>query len=189
MAELKRNTTRRLRSARQWLIKAEQSFEKDREVRGELDLLLAKAELQHVQETKQATSWRYRYPLLRHGLAFGLAVFIAAAGVGSAAYWTMQERERAVPIPLAAQEKLPVAVKAEAAPVLSAQPEVNRVVSKEPVSQMQTKASAPVVPAMAPASEEEAATVRTVPPAREVRISQDEMQRLVREAGKSLRGQ
>ena len=189
MAELKRNTMRHLRSARQWLVKAEQSFEKDLEVRGELDLLLAKAELQHVQEIKQANCWRYRYPLLRHGLAFGLAVFIAAAGVGGAAYWTMQEREKAVPIPLAAQEKLPMPVKAElASSVHSPQLGISRTASSESATLPQTQTTISTASAVPPLKEKEG-SVRVSPPAREVNISQDEMQRLVREAGKSLRGE
>ena len=188
MAELKHSTKSRLRSARQWLVRAEQSFEKNRDIRGELDLLLAKAELQHVQENKQSKGWRYKSALLRHGLAFGLAVFIAAAGIGGAAYWTMQEREKATPIPLASQEKFNVPAKMETTfSVRPHQPEVSPVPGPAPAAPVQAEAL--TAPVAATVTRENGSAVRSVPNAQPATVSQAEMQRLVREAGKSLRGE
>lgn len=189
MAELRHSTKRRLRSARQWLVRAEQSFEKKRDIRGELDLLLAKAELQHVQESNQSKRWNYKTALLRHGLALGLAVFIAAAGVGGAAYWTMQEREKATSIPLASQKNSTVSANMEA--TFSIQPHQTEVksVPLPGAVPIQTEVQVPTAPVATPLTREHDSMVRPAPTVKQAQISQAEMQRLVREAGKSLRGE
>ena len=81
MAEQNDKKTKHLRSARQWLTRAEESFDKDRDVRGELNLFLAQAELQHAQETSQTRGWLRKYPALRHGLAAIVAVTLAIPNV------------------------------------------------------------------------------------------------------------
>ena len=49
----KRNVLRdRIRSAKLWLNRAEASFDKENNVQGEINLLLAQAELKHLQEKK-----------------------------------------------------------------------------------------------------------------------------------------
>src|SRR5690349_18195559 len=102
MADFKGHMFRHLRSARVWLTRAEESFDKDSNIRGELDLFLAQAQLQHARETSLHRQGRPGSPLLRQALSFGFAALIVAASIG--AYWGLSERNVAVPIPLAAQE-------------------------------------------------------------------------------------
>ena len=65
----------RIRNARASLDNAERSFRSNQEVRGELDLMLAEAELENLRQKRTpAFSWT------RHTLALCLAVMILAAG-------------------------------------------------------------------------------------------------------------
>jgi hypothetical protein len=109
MADFKRHMFRHLRSAKVWLTRAEESFDKNSRIRGELDLILAQAELQHARETSLSRQERKHYLFLRHATSFVLAAAIVVAGFG--AYWGFSERHAVVPIPLAAQEaKVPPVV-------------------------------------------------------------------------------
>lgn len=176
MTEIKRHTSRHLKAARQWLLKAENSFGQDRDVRGELDLLLAQAELRHAQETNRSRRWRYRYPLLKQGLTFCLAFAIASVGIGGA-YWSLHRQPQTVmPMQSASQDSKSVppvnrteviASVQNAKPVLTGQlPVQTAIVKEEPfVSAADRKADKDVV------------------------LTPDQMQDLVRTAGKSLRGQ
>ena len=82
LAEQNEKKTRHLRSARQWLTQAEESFDEDREVRGELNLFLAQAELQRAKETGLNRGWLKKYSALRHGLAVVVAVTVASVAYG-----------------------------------------------------------------------------------------------------------
>jgi hypothetical protein len=182
MADFKRQMFRHLRSARQWLARAEESFDKDSNIRGELDLLLAQAELQHVREANSSRQWRYKYPLIRHALSAALATTILAAGIGF--YWWSSERDIAVPIPLAAQE--PKSVPAVKAAVESAASQV-RVEEPAPATPVVISAvSSPinVQPAAVSAKNERLRQVE-----QEDLLPPDELQKVIRAAGKSLRGQ
>ena len=65
----------RIRNARASLDNAERSFRSNQEVRGELDLMLAEAELENLRQKRAPVfSWT------RHTLALCLAVMILAAG-------------------------------------------------------------------------------------------------------------
>ena len=52
MTDLKKKLKGHLCSARHWLGKAEESLEKDRDIRAELNLMLAQAEITHAKEVK-----------------------------------------------------------------------------------------------------------------------------------------
>ena len=62
-------------------MRAEEAFDNEHDIRGELDLLLAQAELQHVREAK-SSRWWHRYRLILNCVAFALALFVAVLGVG-----------------------------------------------------------------------------------------------------------
>jgi len=175
MTEIKRHTSRHLKAARQWLLKAENSFGQDRDVRGELDLLLAQAELRHAQETNRSRQWRYRYPLLKQGLAFCLAFAVTSAGIGGA-YWSLHRQPQPTILAQSVSQEgktAPPLQRAEAtasaqnpSSALNGQPPVQAIVNAEPlVSIAERKTDKNVV------------------------LTPDQMQDLVRTAGKSLRGQ
>lgn len=180
MADLKGNMFRHLRSARQWLTRAEESFDKNSAIRGELDLLLAQAELQHARETSRSRLAWYRALPLHYAISLGLAIAVMASGAG--AYWAASQHA-AVPIPLAGQAPLPPA----AVQTVDA-------VATTPVS---AEDSRPVVPATGSAavaapimsSVARPQSVHPIQATKENLVSADEMQKIVQAAGKSLRGQ
>lgn len=188
MAEAKKHMNRHLRSARQWLSKAEEAFDKDHNVRGELDLLLAQAELQHAKEKKTPRRWTLGNPLLRHGLALGLAVFVATMGLGGA-YWFLHEQKRAVPIPLA-QEEHPV----KTAQPISAFPVPVQASQQPLVTEHRPAESSPAANAAVDIVKPLAIKAREItilPKAEEAdtQLPPAEMHKLLRAATKSLRGQ
>lgn len=198
MADCKQDINRHLNSAQQWLSEAGEAFDKDKDIRGELNLFLAQAELAHVREANRSQQWRYRYPVVRHGLALGLALVVAVGGVGASYWWgvsrhTVQSAtgtNQAVSIAENSSRQITLEPKAAsqavapvAAPPLPAasQPVTNR---EEPDSYQQpakaVKGSRPL---------EQTKSVSAEDPSKEVPLTTDEINRLIRSAGKSLRGQ
>ena len=161
----------KIQAARQWLNQAEEHFGGNSPVRGEMDLLLAEAELRSTRETLRSGQRWLTLTWIRQGVAFLLAASIVSASLGVAWWWWQESR----PVPVA------VAVPAPAAPA----PPV-------PVRQRA------VAPAQKPAPMPATAVESTIPgqevnnadrPAnRESSVSQDEMKRLIQAAGQSLRG-
>lgn len=196
MAECKRNVNRHLNSAQQWLSEAEQAFGKDKDIRGELNLFLAQAELTHAREANRSRQWRYKYPVLQHGMAFCLAVSVAVAGIG-ASYWWGISRQQVQPIP-EKQEAVSVGEtsqdinvpKPAALPVSSALPATAPVVGQPVMNQVQPAYQQAVTPAYeAPAAAEQRKSVADADQSNEVPLTADEINKLVRTAGQSLRGQ
>lgn len=184
MADFKRHMYRHLRSARQWLARAEESFDQDQDIRGELNLILAQAELQHVREAQRPDNWRYKFRRLLSGGAIALAMLLATAGFGGAYWWT-QSRQEAVPIPLRPAESYSVSENNKG---------TGGMTQPLPVEQQKPPATT-VAQQPTPATQPLAATTRGVSRSqptdkeKEKIISPDEMQQLIRAAGKSLRGQ
>jgi ABC-type ATPase with predicted acetyltransferase domain len=179
MAQLKQNMYQHLRSAKEWLTKAEKAFEQQHDVRAELDLMLAQAELQHVKEANRSRQWRYKYLAFRHGLALTLAMFMAVAAGG--VYWWTTKPEPVIPVPLAGQASLPVSVAVKE----------HNLAPVQPVQPIATQLVAPLPNKAEPLQQSEQS--RHVEQSRQAEqpapLSADEMQKLVRAAGKSLRGQ
>ena len=85
MTDLKNKLKGHLCSARYWLGKAEESIEKDRDIRAELNLMLAQAEITHakiVKSEKHCRQINYRGLLIRSILLTGLASFVLVFGFG-----------------------------------------------------------------------------------------------------------
>ena len=182
MAELKQNMYQHLRSAKEWLTKAEEAFDKQHHVRAELDLMLAQAELQHVKEANRSRQWRYKYPVLRHGMALTLAMFMAVAVGG--VYWWVNKPELVIAVPLSGQVSLPAERVAKAA--VNDSPAIIPAENSLPLQKVAKQVVTPV-PSKAEQvrqSEEPRYQSEQLAP-----LSGDEVQKLVRAAGKSLRGQ
>ena len=188
MAPIKQNMYQHLRSAKEWLTKAEEAFDKQHDVRGELDLMLAQAELQHVKETNRSRQWRYKYLAFRHGLALTLAMFMVVVLGG--VYWWTNKPVLAIPVPIAGQVNLPVVavtkVERNGLPAI-----ITKENSLPPVQQVANQVVTPLPSKAEPLQQSE--SPRQVKQPRQVEqpgdLSADEMQKLVRAAGKSLRGQ
>ncbi|MGI6093082.1 MAG: hypothetical protein GX348_06020 [Veillonellaceae bacterium] len=191
MADFKDNMYRRLRSARQWLKRAEESFDKDRDVRAELDLMLAQAELQHAKEANRTRHWRYKYSLLTQGTAAIMAMVIAVAGFGGTYWWFNQHRTSNFQAPAAVSESLQSPQQPAAVSSLPEQPKVQQSTSAVTVKTV----SAPTTLKSEQPQKLTGAESRvkgddgTYQAEQEVVLPPDELQKLVRAAGKSLRGQ
>ena len=185
MAQIKQHMYQHLRSAKDWLTKAEEAFAKQHDVRAELDLMLAQAELQHAKEVNRSRQWRYKYILLRHGVALTLAMFMAVT-MGGVYWWTT--RPVVAPVPLTVQPKSPVELAPKTQMVVT--PQVPPVATpaevqvQVPVQQI-VKEQEMQKPSKVVQSSQVEQSHAQVP----VVLSENEVQKLVRAAGKSLRGQ
>ena len=182
MAPLKQHMYQHLRSAKDWLTKAEEAFGKEHNVRAELDLMLAQAELQHVKEANRSGQWRYKYVMLRHGVALTLAIVMAISIGGM--YWWTQKPAPLTPAAMTGQVNLQVETMAKSQ--MQSIPVKNLAETNGPIEEV-------VKPAVAPKARkteevrESAQDNRQPEPT--VVLSADEMQKMVRAAGKSSRGQ
>jgi len=185
MADLKWHMIKHLRSAKIWLARAEESFDKDSDIRGELDLFLAQAELQHAREKNLSRNWRYKYPLIRQALSLILALIIVGGGYG--AYWLYSDRYVAVPVPpLVVSEPVRIPENKVIQAVVFDQ---SRMPDPSPVEPVVTSSVAlrPTAPVVKPA-EIKPQTV-AAPVVKEKLLSPEEMEKVIRVAEKSLRGQ
>ncbi|MDD4600493.1 MAG: hypothetical protein PHQ46_05495 [Negativicutes bacterium] len=186
MADFKENMYRRLRSARQWLTRAEEAFDKDRDVRAELNLMLAQAELQHAKEANRTRHWRYKYSLLTQGTAVGLAMMLAVIGFGGTYWWVNQQQTRDDQVSPAVQLQMPQQVLSVSNPAEQTKPQLESQAAQQ-------------TPAIVKTEHQQASTVaeksRVTNDAQQYQAEQqvvlppDELQKLVRAAGKTLRGQ
>ncbi len=188
-----------IRAARDWLGKAEHSLAEDNEVRGELKVMLAKAELAQARQGAEAG------PLRRWGrrLLPAAAAFLIAGGGWLGLQLVQPGRPPALAVENApstpetpaaalppAAEDSPTAA-ADDAPTAAA----DDAVSSEPVSQPPVYASseaaahqpaAPVPgPAALPAAQEQQAPGKA--PSKAPAVPNDNMQKLMQTAGKALR--
>lgn len=186
-----------VRAAREWLGRAEDSLEQEDHIRGDLDVMLAQAELQRAQETEEG---RVRRRWLGRLLPAGAAALVAALVWG---LWP------SVPAPLIERPSvMPAAEPGEAGsasvPAAAATP---MAIESSTVRPMTAEIAPPTVPPMTaeissvveePSSVEvpisEAADMEPLPqpssrvPSRDILPSRD-MQKLMSAAGQSLRAQ
>jgi hypothetical protein len=167
----------KIQATKQWLSRAEENFGQDATVRGEMNLLLAEAELRSTRETLHDGPRRLKWAGYKHGIALGVAALMAAGGLGSTWWWWHDVPDAAVASPIVAIS--PVAV----SPAVE-QPLRQKILAA-PVTNPETIPAAAVEP-MIPRQEVNNAVK---PATKENPVSSDEMKRLVRAAGQSLRGQ
>lgn len=183
---------KRVRAVRKWLEKAESCYSSHKEVTGEINLIMAQAEMERLKETRRNGKGRKR--------ALQIAALIAAFGVflGLNAIWQVLEppKESSTPTVQLVQEKEPApAVKTEepgsssaptetANPEIPAQPEPVYTVPEQPVPQPAQTQPAAVTPQPAAPPVRTAAAAAPKPA-----LSDKEIQSVVGEAGRALRGQ
>ncbi len=157
---------KRVRAIRKWLEKAENSYTSNKDISGEINLIMAQAEMQRLKETEKP------HPVRVWGKR-GLALFAALAIVGGAALIRYE---------LKAHDAR-VTARAKAA--------VMQMFSKEKSETEETPA-APSAPAPAPIEGAGNAAEVSVPAEESVSapvMSEAEIASVVGEAGRALRGQ
>ncbi|MPL68944.1 hypothetical protein SDC9_14677 [bioreactor metagenome] len=186
MADFKENMYRRLRSARQWLTRAEEAFDKDRDVRAELNLMLAQAELQHAKEANRTRHWRYKYSLLTQGTAVGLAMMLAVIGFGGTYWWVNQQQTRADQGSPAVQLQMPQQVISVSNPAEQTKPQLETQAAQQTPTKVETEHQQTSTVAEKSRVTNDAQQYQAE---QQVVLPPDELQKLVRAAGKTLRGQ
>ena len=159
---------KRVQAVRKWLEKAEQSFTLHRDISGEWNLIMAQAEMQRLRETDRAGRRRRLWG------SRVLALAAAAALFSGYSLW-QSYREEPVPIPAVVPvEQTAAASEPARKPPL---PEAAAVSAAPPAAGTETVPAKP--------QETPAASAAASPPA----LSEWEIQSVVGEAGRALRGQ
>ena len=171
MNESARKVKDRIQAAKQWLNRAEDHFGRDAAARGEIDLLLAEAELRSTRETLRTSHRWLTMNWVHQGIAFSLATVLAAAGMGGAWWWWREARTTTMPVTtVVAEAPLPPvpAQNIAAAPIQKPEPAPAAAVETTHAGQEVNDADRPAK--------------------RETAVSREEMKRLIQAAGQSLRG-
>ncbi len=165
----------RVKSVRKWLDKAEQSYSCDKEISGEINLIMAQAEMQRLKENyphKQVKKWSIRVGAfaLAVGIMFGINTVLTFRQ-SSGPTILPQKNENTTEQEIVAKET----------------GEVNalREISKEDIVQENKKTETPII-----VNTVKETVIQNVPsdPAPPV-MSQQEIQSVVGKAGRALRGQ
>ena len=176
-----------VRAAREWLGRAEASLDRAEDVRGDLNLMLAQAELMRAKETERPSAsviWARRAaPLCAAVLLAGVGLWAWRAGVPPAQEIPLGESRIAQRAETAAAG-LAEASQKETAPIPIV-PQEETVQTESPVEteplamEMERQEPEPVmVPQEAPPD---------APTIQETRLPSEDMQRLMNSAGQSLR--
>ena len=174
MTESVCKTRGRIQAVKHWLNRADEHFDENASVRGEMDLLLAEAELRSTRERLQSGAGTFKTKWFRQGIAFAIAAVMVATGMGGAWWWWQDIRTDAVPPVAAATPVLPVQ------PIMASTHNISAAPIEQPVPR-----PVAAVDSVSPGQEVKSATR---PPNREQAVSQEEMKRLIQTAGHSLRG-
>lgn len=174
MAEDKNGFRRHVRAAKEWLGETEESLDKEQEVKGDLSFMLARAELERAKDVQG----RSKAEKLQQPLALLVAVLLATA-----AWWLWRgaEKEQAEPVPDVQPVQLaePVGPKEEQPKETKTETDVKEFTT-DSVAENENEKSM---------EQEEAATKEAPEPAEAVRLPDEDMQKLMSEAGRSLRAQ
>jgi hypothetical protein len=168
-------TRRKIQATKQWLNRADEHFDQNAAVRGQMDLLLAEAELRSTREAIQQHPNKLRAEFFQQVVAFGLAAILAVAALSGAWWWwrdavvaeTMPQPQTVAPAPSTPVIADPVPIKSAMA---------SKTEEIKTVAIVEAKNS----------DQEVNSTHRST--YNDTAISPDEMKRLVQAAGHSLRG-
>ena len=175
------DTLKRVKSVKRWLEKAENSYSNHKELTGEMNLIMAQAEMQRLKEVR-GTSPRRKWLLRGGALAVAGALFLGASFLKDSFFAPASTPVRSVETVEEADKK------AEEVPSVSAETVTTEPVETDPPKPDPEVAApakaAPVVMTPAPVPVEVSAVTKPEVPA----LSDQEIQRVVGEAGRALRG-
>ena len=175
---MKGDKVRRMQAVRKWLEKAERSYSAHREISGEMNLIMAQAEMQRLKESDRAMERRKTWYI--RGLSL-MAAFCIAGGISF--FQSAPGTEKA----LMAEPEVTISKARPGAGAAASSGE-----APHPAALMQQDAadfeerSSPVKEAISSPAEER--MISAAPAAAPV-LSQEEIQSVVGEAGRALRGQ
>ena len=161
----------KIRAAKHWLTRAEKHFDLNAPVSGQMDLLLAEAELRSTRETVDSHSGWFKLNWGVQLVALSLAAILVVAGISSAWWWYDAQAAEA-PVRQSITLPTPIAV----APVQNS--------STAPVRMAETPAATAVDATIS--TQEVKRTEKSAAP--EAALSPEEMKRLIQAAGQTLRG-
>jgi len=181
MPERKDRLKNHIRAAREWLGKAEHSLDEDNKVKGNLNLMLAQAELQRAKESRSGHQHR----------VLSLAPLAVALLLAFSGYYFTASGTPTVQPPLrtAVEEHTGASLPGQAISELNTVSVAPPVAVNEQKPIVEKAAALPSVPVAAPP---EPAKINAAPAAEREPAGQVpplEMQKLMRAAGKSLRAQ
>lgn len=192
MSDQKRHWKKHIHAAKEWLGKAEKSLDADNSLRSDLNVMLAQAELQRAKEAGEKKSFA------RNGRTFSAvmaALLLVAIGIWGGIFPQLSHSlppEQKLPGAFAVQEQPVHAVPAALpAPMKPAEPATASSASLEAALPQ------PVLPVPAPDPKPQAAAATAAPevPATKdavlpaTKVPTEKVQKLMREAGKTLRAQ
>lgn len=177
------DTLKRVKSVKRWLEKAEKSYSNHKELTGEMNLIMAQAEMQRLKEVR-GTSPRRKWLLRGGALAVAGLLFLGASLL----------KDSLFPPPVPAKPEQTVVTTSPETPkpveeAVQKAEEVPAPVETVMTEQVETKQApeapkaAPVVSTPVPAPIKVAAPKPAAPA-----LSDQEIQRVVGEAGRALRG-
>lgn len=186
------DTLKRVKSVKRWLEKAENSYSNHKELTGEMNLIMAQAEMQRLKEVR-GTSPRRKWLLRGGALAVAGLLFLGASFLKdnffAPASTPVRSVETAVTTPDATvapveeadkknEEVLPVSAETVTTEPMETNP-------SKPIPEAASPAkAAPAVSTPVPAPEKASAVMKPAVPA----LSDQEIQSVVGEAGRALRG-
>jgi hypothetical protein len=186
---------KRLQSARRWLEKAEHSFDRHEEVSGELNLIMAQAEMQRLKETRSSFFIQHQHFFKWLAAAAAVCLFVGISSV-----WHEVSPAAQIP-PVYMPESVHTAgPSSSTAPASAAQPGTLQASVPQASPAVSEKISAVRSPADTGAAAEEQKPVYTAetqaPRYQDSRneetavpvMSQQEIQSVVGDAGRALRG-
>lgn len=184
MSDKRKAVRNHITAAKTWLSQAENSIDKENDLRSDLDLMLAQAELQRAQETKQRKLWQRwvkRLAPLGAALLVGVAyvLFLRPELIGS------QPEEGQLP----ATEQVQAGVQAGTAGMVQEpdrQAEPKLLTSSEDPGQL-TGPGAGIQDGAQPQAETILTDLPEKPPVARDAVPDAEMQKLMQHAGKTLR--
>lgn len=185
------DTLKRVKSVKRWLEKAENSYSNHKELTGEMNLIMAQAEMQRLKEVR-GTSPRRKWLLRGGALVVAGLLFLGASFLQdrllSPAPTPARTVETAVTTPDAVVAPVEEAEKNEEVLPVSAETVTTEPMETNPSKPIPEAASptqaAPAVSTPVPAPVKASAVMKPAVPA----LSDQEIQSVVGEAGRALRG-
>lgn len=191
MARVDTDSKKRIQAAKTWLAKAEKAYAEDSSAKGQLQVMLAKAELRRLEESTAPSLWRRNSKVF---VALGCVVMIGVAYIfGPLVHQPMPASPKPIDTTTLTKTTAPSAVSPPATKVdtplksdtVVAPPAPNASVSQEATSPTTSASTAPV----ADETQRVDATVQKSAVTETSIMSDSQIRAAVRDGGRSLRGQ